>query len=1069
MKKWFIWIGVLFVFVCNLQAKTLEQEFSDPPLKYRPSCFWGWVGGHITQAGIFSDLSAMKDAGMSGGLIFDLSLYIPEGDVPYGSEKWRDLVDYAVTTGSELGLEIGLQNCPGWATSGGPWISPERSMKRVVFSEITVDDSSRKPILLPPPPARENFYRDIAVLAVPAPALTPECNVSSILGGEESAAVPTSEVVQIQSEHTNIFTFSYSTPVEMSSLQFNLTGNVTGIVEGSIEVSHDGKSFHEIHSLRKPGRFRGQTAFTYTFPAVKSCTFRVNLVLPEFRGNVLKAKLGNMEFLQDARIPDYALLSLGSASATRQYIPPQKPSSDRSGTICPEEIRDLSRYLNPDGRLDWTPPPGRWTLLRFGYTTTGAKNHPARPGGEGLEVDKMNAAAVRDHFENSIGQIVERAGGAAASVFIDSWEAGQQNWTPGFAKEFSKRNDYDLLPFLPVLSGRMVRSPADSYSFLRDFRRTITDLVSENYYCVMREEAELCGATLIAEPYPGWSFDEFKAAGQVDVVAAEFWVGGGSLQTVKRVSSMAETIKSNKQVAAEAFTARPDQGRWLSTPRSLKPEADAAFVQGLNRILFHSFIHQPRDDMRPGFTHGRYGTEFGRHNTWWPLAKPFNDYLSRAGVLLRQGNRVADFLYLKNDGPFTDDLFPPVPEGYDYHYIAPFTLLGARVEAGAVIPPGGGRYSVVVFPKRWAADLPMLEKLIELKNGGIALMGPPPFMPAGRRDLQQLDAWERCCSQLWPTVTGYPTTRQLMEAAQKKGLGPDFKPQSNRSALEYVHRCTGDADLYFVRNSTDQPVFAPVTFRVSGKELELWNPVDGSIAAAAIASSADRESTVQIELPAFGSTFAVFRGAEDLPIESPSAESHPPLELASWTVEFKPAMGDAFTRSFAELSLWNESSDKAVKYFSGPATCTTEFELPKVSGSVELDLGEVYDVAEVSVNGASAGVCWTKPNTMDITGLVRPGLNRLEITVVNRWINRLIGDEFLPAEAAYKGMAHSSSATDGVLTEFPKWYMDPSIPRRRSTFVTWKHYNRESKLVPSGLAGPVRVRFLTDKNTTEKK
>jgi len=282
MGKWFKLTGLVWVLALNLQAKTLEQEFSDPSLKYRPSCFWGWVGGHITKDGIFSDLTAMKNAGMKGGLIFDLSLYIPEGTVPYGSEQWRDLVDYAVETGSDLGLEIGLQNCPGWATSGGPWVDSEHSMKRVVFSEITVDDSSRKPIRLPLPSARDNFYRDIAVLAVPAPALAPDCKVSSILGAEESAALPASEPVQVQSGCTNVFTFTYSTPVEMNSLQFNLTGNFTGIVEGSIEASDDGKSFHEIHSLRKPGRFRGQTAFTYTLPPVQSSVFRVNLVLPEF-------------------------------------------------------------------------------------------------------------------------------------------------------------------------------------------------------------------------------------------------------------------------------------------------------------------------------------------------------------------------------------------------------------------------------------------------------------------------------------------------------------------------------------------------------------------------------------------------------------------------------------------------------------------------------------------------------------------------------------------------------------------------------------------------------------------
>ena len=936
--------SVLFVLAGSLHAGSLEQEFLNPPLEYRPSCFWGWIGGHITKEGIAADLDSMKNSGMSGGLIFDLSLYIPEGGIPYGSEEWYDLMDYAVEAGADKGLEIGLQNCPGWATSGGPWVDPEHSMKRVVFSETTADSSSGA-VVLPQPKSRENFYRDIAVLAVP-----------------ESEGSP------------------------------------------------------------------------------------------------------------DERTPEIELLTLGDRKSIRRFFPAENPFSDSSSAVRIEDILDLTGSLKENGELDWTPPKGTWTVLRFGYTGTGTKNHPAREGGEGLEVDKMDARAVRDHFENSLGAILRKADGRVSSVLVDSWEAGQQNWTAEFSEKFSERNGYDLIPFLPVLTGRVVESPLDTQCFLRDFRRTITDLVAENYFGVMREEANRYGAELINEPYPGFAFDEFKAADQVDVVAGEFWVGGISLQTLKRTGSMVETMKADKQLGAEAFTATPDNGRWQATPRSLKPEADAAFVQGLNWVVFHSLIHQPRDDMRPGFTHGRYGTEFGRHNTWWPWAKPFNDYLSRTGVLLRQGNRVADFLYMKNDGPFSDDRFPPVPAGHDFLYIAPFTLLASHVEDGMVVTPGGGRHPVLVVPKLWAADLPMLEKLIELKNGGVLLLGPAPVMPAGRKDLKQIDAWKHGCAQLWPSAAkGYPTTRETANAAKEIGFGPDFKTEPSDSGLEYAHRRSGDRDIYFIRNPKDQAVKANVTFRVSGKGLELWNPIDGSVSSAAIAESTDQGSVVQIELPAFGSTFAVFSGnvQEHVPAKPESPELRQSLELSSWSVTFKPVIGNDFKRKFPELSLWNESDDEAVKYFSGPATYISEFELPEHRGPVVLDIGEVYDLAEVAVNGTGAGVCWTKPNRIDITDLVQSGKNRLEITVVNRWINRLIGDEFLPEESQYKGIARSDSATAGVLSAFPEWYTNRYLSHKRSTFASWRHYSDQSSLVPSGLSGPVQVFFLTSGKEAE--
>jgi hypothetical protein len=220
--------------------------------------------------------------------------------------------------------------------------------------------------------------------------------------------------------------------------------------------------------------------------------------------------------------------------------------------------------------------------------------------------------------------------------------------------------------------------------------------------------------------------------------------------------------------------------------------------------------------------------------------------------------------------------------------------------------------------------------------------------------------------------------------------------------------------------------------------------------------------SVSIDLPPLGSTFVVF--GEGIP----GASAEKPLSVQAqtvpgdWKVTFQPPGGTPFEREFQTLTLWNESSDEAVKYFSGTAVYQSTFELPPVDADthVQIELGAVYDMARVRINGQHAGICWTAPDRLDITKLVRPGTNRLEIEVANTWVNRLIGDEFLPAEAEFNGISANAGTTAGVLKKFPDWYRDPTkvASPRRSTFAAWRHYNDESPLAPSGLAGPVSVR-----------
>ena len=949
------WAFVVFAALlsADISAKSdlvaLDEQFRRPPLDCKPSSFWPWIGGHITREGLQADLDAMEAAGMRGGIIFDLSMYIPEGEVAYGSQAWQDLVQFAITSGHDRGLEIGLLNCPGWATSGGPWVSPEQSMKRLVHTEKTGITPENGPVRIEAPESREKFYRDVAVIALP-----------------EKGAAP------------------------------------------------------------------------------------------------------------DSLLPDYSKLSLGAdfkgyrqvnpyaAVPAPRFIPQQPPSSEARGAVRPGDILVLSDKLRPDGTLDWEVPPGSWTVLRFGFTSTGARNHPAREGAKGLEVDKMDAAAVQRFFADGVAPVLQRAGGKTSFVAIDSWEAGLSNWTEHFPREFRNRRGYDIIPFLPVLAGRIVGSSAETYAFLHDFRATITDLIAENYHRVMREEAARQGAALAVQPYKDLNMDSAKSGRQLDRILGEFWVNGMFMNWVRRTSGMVETMKEDKRMSAEAFTARPDDAAWRHSPRTLKRVADAALVNGVNDFILHSFVHQPRDDMRPGFTHGRFGTEFSRHNTWWPMAGAFNDYLARCGLMLRQGNRVADFLCLESPGPSSQDRFPAVPAGYDYLFIAPFTLLESKVENGKVVTPGGGKHAAVVLPAVWVADLALLEKLATLQDAGVAVLGPEPVMPAGRNDLAQTEQWNALVGRIFSGAPRRVTTTDLEQAMRERGVGPDFVCEPPGAQLEYAHRRSGDRDIYFVRNPGEEAVQTRALFRVASDRVQLWDPLDGSIRTVPVETAGDGRRAVALDLARSGSVFVVF-GVGDGAAEPESARKvSSEIFPTGWKVTFRPPGGEPFEWELPTLGLWNQSDDVALKYFSGTAVYAATFELPETGSDrqVEINLGAVHEMARVWVNGKEAGVCWTPPDCLDITALVQPGPNRLEIEVANTWVNRLIGDEALPAEAEFDGISANAGTTAGVLTKFPDWYRDPTkvASRRRSTFAAWRHYDDKSPLLPSGLAGPVSVR-----------
>lgn len=717
---------------------TLEEGFRQPPLWARPWVYWFWLNGNITAEGITADLEAMQRVGIGGVLIMEVDQGVPEGKVGFMSDAWQALFRHAVKEAGRLGLEVNMNNDAGWNGSGGPWIRPEQSMQKVVFSETEVTGPRQLEARLPQPETVAGYYRDIAVLAF-----------------------PTSGPYRIE--------------------------NIRG--KAAFEIGHAGG--------------RGKE-------------------------------------------------------------PPAGSAIQRS------RIVDLSSRMDPGGRLLWDVPEGRWTVVRFGHTSTGVQNAPAPASGRGLECDKLSPEGVEANFRGMMAPLIAGVGPAAGKTLVathvDSWENGSQNWTARMRDEFRKRRGYDLLPFLPVLTGRVVDGLEISERFLWDLRRTVSELVVENYAGHLRELAHRHGLRFTIEAY-GSPCDHLAYAGQCDEPMGEFWVGGGAMNTCKGMASAAH-IYGKPIVGAEAFTAT-DKERWRDHPASVKALGDIAFCEGINRFVIHRYAMQPWRDRRPGMTMGPWGLHYERTQTWWELTPGWHQYLARCQFLLRQGRFVADIAYLEpEDSPQGFHDHPR--QGYDWDQInAEVLLWRVEVKDGRLVLPDGSSYRLLVLPETRVMTPRLAERIKELVQAGATVVGPRPLRSPSLTDFPECDAQvDRIARELWGDCDGQRVLRHRSGKGQvvwgiapenllaDSGVPPDVRTFAR---LRWIHRRAGNTDIYFVSNPTPQWVSGAVAFRVHGKPPEFWHPESGRIEPAPMFLESQGTTRVLVTLGPSESVFVVFR------------------------------------------------------------------------------------------------------------------------------------------------------------------------------------------------------------------
>lgn len=1081
-------------------SAALEEGFRNPPDSAKPRTWWHWTNGNVTEDGITKDLEWMKRVGIGGYQLADVSsgcCQQVEKKIYFGTPEWYHAVRHAAEVGRQLGLEMSIFSSPGWSEAGGPWVKPDEAMKKLVWSETEVEGPQEFDGKLADPPSNEgpvldlnagvrpgapHFYRDVRVIAYRTPvdelsmaSLHPKVTTNNgaiddaaLLDGNLNTSV---NIAAPAAGGPAWLQYEFDKPFTARALWLGTHGRIP---VGRVLASDDGMHFHTIAVMPGPQGYHSAAIRTFAFPAVTAKFFRIEFdgegLLPAavIHGGVpVPAKqytITEAVFYSDARVNRWEDKGTFGSLMDRYDVVPT-PHAPADAKIALDSVVDLTAKFDKDGALHWDVPPGRWTILRMGYSLTGATNHPAVPDATGLEVDKFNAEDVRDYFHGYFGPIHEHLGDLVGTslkyMTMDSWEAGLQNWTDGMIADFTRLRGYDPTPYLPVLAGRVVESADVSDRFLWDFRRTMADLYASQYYGTMESELQqahmgsYAEASGVALEIPE---DTLLNKSHVDIPMAEFWVRALHPESMYYVDVRGAVSAARDYgkpvVATESFT-----GGGYEAPYTLKKIADYWFAQGVNRLVFHTSAEQPLDS-KPGNT--MVGTNINRNITWANLAKPLMTYFARVSFMLQQGDPVVDLAYLLPEGapstmPFWGPgLEPEPPAGYNYDYVNTDVLLHrTRVNDdgnihvdGSAAMPNGMTYRLLVLPPTRQMTPEVLNKIHELVAAGATILGPRPTKSPSLVKYPQADSEVRAlATDLWGDTDGITdiqhafgkgmvyTGMPVNEVLTRLNDQPDFASSGSlQSPPAWIHRRTSDADIYFVVNQADAPVHLRARFRATAKCVQIWRPMNGAIETVAVADhfdkseahtgalvpdlSLNRQSGIQpaayveesgftvvpFDLAERESVFIVF--LHNLNKTPAPALQMMQTKLATlsgpWALDFPPNLGAPATIRLPELTSWTTSSVPGVKYFSGTATYIKDVRAPaawfRPGRHLYLDLGTVRDIAQVYVNGKSAGLVWAPPYLVDVTHALRPGMNHLRIEVTNEWTNRILGDRPLPPQ-----------------------------------------------------------------------
>jgi len=1093
---------------------SLEEGFRNPPMTARPSIYYLLLNGYVNADYADREIEEFYKAGVGGLCVFDMGARgdlqnAPPAGPAFLSPESAKALGRIIRTAKRLGMESSLSVTSSW-DMGGSWVEPRDASMTLLSAEINIAGPKAVDERLPFPAVPTEtpkgadgmplYHHEVALIAIPNP--------------------------QRRGGHEFIFQLPKASTYEVNRAVLYNTGGQDRLFARDFRVSFSETSaqsaaFHEVvHGTLKPAE--GPQEFRFRTARAKYVKLAIlngqnpdqeRVEMAEFElytpagENILISHRAKRE-IDGTRLLTFtsALGQIGEWSALNIHdgVTSGARGSWSSAGLPPLSIPDagavvdLSGKLDGQGHLRWDAPAGKWTLVRYVAINTGEKLKVPSPNSDGLATDHLSAAATRRYIGEVIRRLKPAIGDFRTSglkdLYLASYEVRGQIWTPGLIDEFRKRRGYDLTPYLPVLRGGLVGGEEASERVAYDFDKTVGELMVDAYYRAAGEVAHEAGLGVESEaggpgpPIHQVPVDALQALGSVDTVRGEFWPyrqQADALWVIKETAAAAH-IYGKRVVHMESFTS---SHHWDESFQFLKFSADRAFTEGMNHVVWHTAAHQPPEAGKPGWVYYA-GTHITPNRVWWPMAKPFLDYLGRASFLLQQGLPVGDVLYYYGDQSYNfvppRHVDPSLGFGYDYDVTNPEVILKRlTVRDGKLALPEGITYEMLVLPNRDDIDLAVLQRVGELIDGGATVVGRKPSKATGFAGYPDRDRQVReLAAKIWGNVDGTTITerkygkgmivwgRTLKEVMKQRGAGPDFAYESRQpgAELDFVHRRTPEADIYFIRNPKDRWEDVEARFRVAGRQPEIWLADTGEILPYPAYSAVEGGVRVPLRLAPEGSLFVVFHkpasadaivsGAEGSAIDWQTrvafeggsydirradgsvrkveiAALPNPVEVAGpWQVNFEPDRGAPPAVTLPALASWTENADPGIRYFSGIAEYRIGFELTSdwlaANQRVFLDLGRLWAVGDVMVNGQPLGVVWKKPFRVDVTKAARAGVNDLRVRIANTWANRIIGDARDPNGKHY--------TRTNVTTNTPA-----SIP--------WAKYD----LIPSGLFGPVRL------------
>lgn len=975
----------------------VRDVFANPPESTRLQMFYHWLGDGVTREGLTRDFKAMGELGVGVAHICSPSMaYLPV-TAKTMSPEWLELFAFAIGEAHKNGVKLSFHNCPGWSSSGGPWIPPELSMKVVVASEADVRAGETKALLAQPLTVR-GFYRDIAVFAIP-------------LEQPVFRAVKEPVVLALQKDGAEqVLVFECEKSLRPTQMVMTIA-EVSFHADCTVEASPDGHEWKRV----------GEAAFRFHRASAAPKTVALRDVQPDaryFRVTFRHAPplpwvpardlhLQGLEFNSIPMIPSVEAYNSGTTAYGFH------PELERLGKgIAVERIVDLTSSLSSDGTVDLgdLPRSGDYRIVRVGYTSTGAGPAPSTIAG--LECDKLDKKGIEAHWRGMPAKILALPGAkeTVVAIYIDSYEVGGQNWSECLSDEYLRRNGAVIGKDLLAVCGYLVGDGARASRFLWNFQRTIGELMAENYYGRFAELCREIGIRSVSQAYGG-PFDRLNCARYVDEPQGEFWMHGETCGNSLRYMSSAAHLRGRRITSAESFTSDKAEGRWLVSPHWLRTIGDRhGWLEGCNSFVFHSYCHQPFTKIAPGISLGRHGSQFNVNTTWWKDAGPWQDYVRRGQALLQFGRPRAEVLVL---GREAQSELQTAGFNYDFCGVNDLATLEARPDG--VGQPGLPSYQmIVVTPSERLRLTPESQaRLKALADAGVGV-----------------------------------DYGNAADAVRKRGLRPPFSAPGR--ALRAIRR-EGERDetIWFVVNMTTNAFTGEAAFLAkAGTRPELFDAKTGKITPVGFAPVDGTRFSVRLALPPEGSAFVVFTKGASAVSDRATVKSKPTDVSCGWTISsFDGLNPPQAPRSLDHLVDWSQSDDLKLRYFSGRAVYEKTVDIEESLETVTLDLGDVREIANVSVDGRFVACLWERPYQIELPREAR-GKVRLRVEVVNLLPNRMIGD----------AIARRDGAKEPKSGDWPKWVIE-NKPNSGTGIFTWSNYmeawSASDSLLPSGLLGPV--------------